>query len=214
MKIFKLTGVVVIKTTDGLIVQVNGLSATAGWSNLSLQLDDPNPNDRVLEYVLEGNPPDGISIQVLTPVSASAVTKAANVDAILVKSRTNAIEVHASDFQSVDKPVTTLALGEEGPLPTTLRLGEEDPMPTTYRIGEEGFPTTLLLGEENPTTERLGEEEFSTHRFGEEGPLGTDIRVDDPVVITNGGGLTTLAVGEEGPSIPDPRTGRTPFGGF
>lgn len=214
MKVYRLTSVVVVKANEGLIIQASGLSATAGWSGLELQVDDPNPGDRILEYGFEGKPPSGISIQVLTPVSASTVVAADNVDGILVKSRTNSIEVHASDFQSASRPVTTFALGEEGPLPTTLRLGEEDP-PTTWRIGEEGFPSTLFVGEENPTTERFGEEEFSTLRFGEEGPLGTDVRVDDPAIFSSGSDLTTLAVGEEGSPVPDPRRfGRTPFGGF
>lgn len=36
------------------------------------------------------------------------------------------------------KPVTTLAVGEEGPERTSASLGEEDPKPTTLALGEEG----------------------------------------------------------------------------
>ncbi|MFV8752204.1 hypothetical protein ACNOYE_16775 [Nannocystaceae bacterium ST9] len=45
-------------------------------------------------------------------------------------------------------PITTMAIGEEGPEPTSLAIGEEDPV-TTLAIGEEGpYPTTLSLAEE------------------------------------------------------------------
>ncbi len=54
------------------------------------------------------------------------------------------------------RPVTTLALGEEGGA-TTLALGEEA---TTNFYGEEGGATTLALGEEDvATTLALGEED-------------------------------------------------------
>ncbi len=201
MKIYRVTGVVVVRTEQGLIVQASGLSATAGWTAITLTIDDPNPEDRVVELALEGTPPSGLSIQVLTPVSASLVIPAENVDGVVVKSRTNSLEVHVSEFQTA--PITTLVRGEEGPVPTTLRLGEEGPPLSTLRLGEEGPPfTTLALGEEGPT-----------FRFGE-GPLGTDIRIDDPAAIATGGGLTTLALGEEGGPVDPREIGVGPFGGF
>lgn len=214
MKIYRVTGVVVVRADDRLIVQVSGLSASPGWTAISLKVDDPNPEDRVLEFALDGTAPGGITIQVLTPVSASVVVPAENVDAILVKARTNSVEVHASEFQAVGKPITTFAIGEEGPLPTTERIGEEGPPITTLRLGEEGRPPITLLfpAAEDPT--RLFVENDPTFKFGE-GPLGTDIRLDDPAAFAAASGLTTLAVGEEGGPV-DPRTlGQgTPFGGF
>ena len=110
MKIYRVTGVVVVRADDRLIVQVSGLSASPGWTAISLKVDDPNPEDRVLEFALDGTAPGGITIQVLTPVSASVVVPAETVDAILVKARTNSVEVHASEFQAVGKPITTFAI--------------------------------------------------------------------------------------------------------
>lgn len=213
MRIYRLTGLVVVKTDGGLVVQATGLSSSAGWGALELRTDDPNPQDRILELSFDGKPPSGPVIQVLNPVSASTVVSADNVDGILVKSRTNSMEVHASEFQSVGQPITTFRIGEEGPPPTTLRLGEEEP--TTLALGEEEpLPSTHLLGEESPTTERLGEEGFTTLRLGEEGPLGTDIRIDDPMIFSQGTGVTTLAVGEEGGGHNPTKFGGTAFGGF
>lgn len=67
------------------------------------------------------------------------------------------------------------------------------------KFGEEGPPlTTLVLGEEEPF-----------------GPLGTDIRVDDPIGIAASARATTLVFGEEGGGGRDPRIdARSPFGGF
>ena len=100
MKIYRVTGAVVVRTEQGLIVQASGLSATAGWTSITLKLDDPTPEDRIVELALEGTPPSGLAIQVLTPVSASLVVPAENVDGVLIKSRTNSIEVHVSEFQT------------------------------------------------------------------------------------------------------------------
>lgn len=213
MKVYRVTSVSVVRSDSKLIIQSNGLTATPGWTHSSLITDDPAPADRVLEFALDATPPGGISIQVLTPVSASVVVDASDVDGVIVKSRTNSIEVHASEFQTVGSPLTTLVFGEEGPHPSTLAVGEEGPLPSTQMLGEEGPPlTTLRLGEEGSTI--FYGESNPTNRIGE-GPLGTDIRLDDPAITQLGGGLTTLALGEEGGST-DPRTfGQgTPFGGF
>jgi hypothetical protein len=65
----------------------------------------------------------------------------------------------------VDRPVTTLAVGEETPPITTMAVGEETPPVTTLAVGEEGIGvTTLVTGEENPVT---------TLAVGEETPPGT-----------------------------------------
>lgn len=209
MKIYRLSSVAVVRVGSNLIIQASGLSATAGWTGVALSTDDPNPGDRVLEFAMDGTPPDGVSLPVLTPVAASVVVSGDNVDGVLVKSRTNSIEVHASEFQGSENPpakppLTTLAIGEETPFP----------FPTTERFGEEGPPiTTLRLGEEDPS--RLFGEDPPTFPVGE-GPLGTDVRIDDPAPFNGGGGLSTLAIGEEGGGPIDPRIfGRgTPFGGF
>ncbi len=98
-------------------------------------------------------------------------------------------------------PLTTLAVGEEGPGPTTLAVGEES-QPTTYMLGEEGS-TTLAIGEEGPTTLRYGEEGPTTDAIGEEGPTTQAIGEEGP---------TTYMVGEE-QSGGNPSSGN-PFGSF
>lgn len=203
MKILQVTQVTVIKQSDNplsLFIQASGLAASTGWINPRLDgSKDPNPEDAVLEFSFEADRPGGITLPVLTPITASAVVTPKNgADAIVVAARTNSVTVHASEFRgpaptTAGSPerLTTLAVGEETPPSTTLRLGEEGPILTTFRIGEEGpFPTTLRFGEEGPLP--------TTLRLGEEGPW-TDPRVDDPIGLTAlGGGETTLAVGEEG----------------
>lgn len=52
----------------------------------------------------------------------------------------------------VKPPVTTLAIGEEGPIMTTMMVGEEDgPIATTMAIGEEGGSGPVTV-----TTSALG----------------------------------------------------------
>lgn len=59
--------------------------------------------------------------------------------------------LRGEDLTVVREDVTTLALGEEEPLPTTRALGEEDPGgPTTLALGEEGGPITRV--EDGPLT--------------------------------------------------------------
>ena len=102
---------------------------------------------------------------------------------------------------SARPPLTTLAVGEEGPGPTTLAVGEES-QPTTYMLGEEG-PTTLAIGEEGPpmTTLRLGEEGATTLAIGEEGPTTYMVGEEGPTTLALGEeGATTDAIGEEGPT--------------
>lgn len=87
-----------------------------------------------------------------------------------------------------NRPVSTLALGEEGgPAPTTKRLGEEGgPGPTTLALGEEGGPTTEAIGEEGgPTTLGRGEE-------------GGPIPLPSSRARGEEGGVSTKALGEEG----------------
>ena len=192
MKIYQVSNVTVTKQSENpltLIIHALGIASSTGWTAPILDdRGDSNPEDAIFEYNFEAKPPTGIALQVLTPVTATlVVTPKRTVDAVVVNARTNSITVHASEFlggaAALPQPLTTLALGEEGPIPSTHRFGEEGP--TTFALGEEG-PTTFIRGEEGPTTFRVGEEGGSTMRFGEEGPT-TDPRLDDPADPTGGG---------------------------
>lgn len=212
MKIFQVTQVTVIKHSDSplrLCIQASGFAASSGWTNPRLDNSaDPAPEDAVLDFSFDADRPTGIFLPVLTPISASIeVTPSTGADAVIVSSRTNSITVHASEFITTmptppTGPITTLALGEEGPTLTTLALGEEDPFPSTRAIGEEGPPlTTQALGEESPMP--------STRAFGEEDPPVTTLALGE-----EGSPVTTLALGEEDP-MTDPRLDnpRPPFWG-
>lgn len=194
-----------------LIITATGLAATTGWTNPRLDdSTDPKPADAVFELSFEADRPSGISLQVLTPVSATHVVKpTAGADVVIVKARTNSITVHASEF--IDEPTAAPAGAESF---TTMAVGEEMP-PTFVMPGSEGlFPTTLMFGEEHPTTRRIGEE-ITTQRFGEEGPW-TDPRVDDPMAPML---RPTFGAGEDPrvsrwPGIDPFSGGGGPFGGF
>ena len=222
MKIYRVTSVAVYRSERHLIVQAAGLASSSGWANARLTADDANPADKVLEFAFEADPPNGISLPVLFPMIASVTVENDDAEAVLVRARTNDVTVHATEFQSLKRDrdaasisqlaardpqvLTTLALGEENP-PELGRGGERSPFTTMAIIPGEGGPwpfpplTTLRFGVET----------------GPIGPLGTDIRVDDPAASFASSGLTTLMLGEEGrPSQIDPRVlGQgTPFGGF
>jgi hypothetical protein len=224
MKIYRVNSIAVYKSGQHLIIQATGLASSSGWTNARLLSDEANPADKVLEFSFEADPPGGISLPVLFPMIASVTVEAGDAEAVLVRARTNDVTAHASEFHSLplsrdrdakalgqatatgQQALTTLMLGEEEP-PTAVQAGEHVPFTTTgIFAGEEGhwpFPplTTLRLGEET----------------GPIGPLGTDIRLDDPAATFASSGLTTLMLGEEGrPSPIDPRLlGQgTPFGGF
>lgn len=201
MKIYQVTDVTVSRQSEKpltLIIHALGIASSTGWKDPNLDdKGDPNPEDAVFEFNFDAKPPTGMSLQILTPVTATlVVTPKRSVDAVVVNARTNSITVHASEFlggaPALPQPLTTLAVGEEGPVLSTLRVGEEGPStlgfgeesPTTFALGEEG-PRTFIRGEDGPTTFRLGEEGGSTLRFGEEGPT-TDPRLDDPAGPTGG----------------------------
>jgi hypothetical protein len=210
MKIYSVDSVAVLKksaTPLELVIMATGRAATTGWKNPRLDAAaDPAPGDAVLEFGFEADPPGGISLQVLTPISASVdVRPGGGADAVIISSRTNSITVHASEFidgSGTSGLFTTLALGEE--VPPTLPGAEGGMFPTTLRFGEEHWPTHFV-GEQLPTILR-----------GEHGPF-TDPRVDDPMgpVV-----MPTSPFGEgPGPFNPwgggDPwRGGGNPFGGF
>lgn len=199
MKVFSVNQVTVIKVSESplrLSVQASGLTSTSGWSNPRLDnSEDPSPKDAVLEFSFDADRPEGATLQVLTPIHASIDVKPANgADAVIVKSRTNSITVHASEFvvQAALNQISTHILLESPT--TTFSIGEEMPhLPTTFRLGEE-IPTLAFAGGEGGTTFRLGEE----------GPH-TDPRIDDPLIFG----------GRRGPIGPDPGPfGPGPFGSF
>ena len=192
MQIYQVQQVTVLKKKESpleLVITAQGLAATTGWTNPRLDASgDPNPSDAVLDLSFEADRPHGISLQVLTPIAATAVLQPTNgADAVVVSSRTNRITVHASEFQAVPSGHSM----------------------TTFAVGEEVLPSTLPFGEDQFTTFKFGEEGLTTLRFGEETPW-TDPRVDDPVGV-----LSTGPIGEDpGPlrrPIIDPLG---PFGRF
>ena len=236
MKIYSVTLVQVVKISDSplaLSIRAAGFAATTGWKNPRL---DPVPTpagEQILEFNFEADPPSGISLPVLTPISATVDVEPPHpVAAVTVFSRTNSITVHVSEFthpvaptQTTGAGLTTHIAGEEHPTtfiageehPTTLQVGEEHPTtfiageehPTTLQVGEE-HPTTFIVGEEHPTTLAIGEEHPTTFIVGEENPT-TAVRGEEvptnPQLDDPAGGFTTLAVGEE-------QGGGGPFGGF
>ncbi|MBT9313959.1 hypothetical protein [Leptothoe spongobia] len=201
MKIFQVTQVTVIKHSESplrLCIQASGFAASSGWTNPRLNNSvDPAPEDAVLDFSFDADRPTGIALPVLTPISASIeVAPSTGADAVIVSGRINSITVHASEFITPSPnspgPITTLAIGEEGPTFTTFAIGEEDPFPSTRALGEEGPPlTTEALGEEGPVP--------STRAFGEENPPFTTLALGE-----EGPPITTLAIGEEEP-MTDPR---------
>ena len=178
-----------------LSVTVSGQATSSGWSNVDLApLEKTLSPDGILDLDFVGEPPDGISNPVLSPVVAHHIwtSDVERLVGVKVYSRSGDVVhlLHQLEDANLGGFASTLALGEEGPPVTTLAFGEEGG-PSTRAIGEEGFPTTKRLGEEGPwtfprengpTTLAIGEE-GPTWRRGE-GPKGfvgeTDPRIDDP----------------------------------
>ena len=166
MKIYQVTGVVVYRVSDRpltLSIHATGLAATSGWSNSNLDnSQDPNPGDDVHEFSFEAAKPNGIALEVLTPISATLDFKPnAGAAAIVVSSRTNSITVHASEFIDGSRAgnafaanLTTLAIGEETPPKwPTVRYPFGEHVPTTFALGEEGIrplPTSPLTDDPFP----------------------------------------------------------------
>ena len=170
MKVFSVQQVTVIKSSDSpleLTVTGSGLASTTGWTNPRLDgAGDPAPGDAVIELSFEADRPTGPALQVLTPITATAVIRPTHgADAVVVSARTNSITIHASEFVTLPAPGPT-------PLPTPFPFPYPFPRPpfTTFIVGEEMWPTTFRFGEESPTTLMFGEEH---------GPW-TDPRLDDP----------------------------------
>jgi hypothetical protein len=153
----------VIKTAPPkLAITAHGYVSTSGWRDSTLEIVDPATElspDGVLDLNFMAEPPGGISLQVLTPVTASFVWEqdADKVVAVRVVARTN------EKTQLVTRPVfTTFALGEETPV-----------FPTPRHV------TTFIFGEESPSTPWPRLEQVPTGFAGEHWPP-TDPRIDDP----------------------------------
>lgn len=165
-----------------LSVSVSGWATSSGWRDADLApMEKILSPDGILDLDFVAVPPDGISMPVLTRMSANMIWEADVERLVGVKIYARSGDViemvggHSGGIaEQAENVATTLAIGEEDRPPmTTLRLGEEGPRPTTWRIGEEGpFPTTKRLGEEGPwpKTLRIGEEGPKTMAIGEEGP--------------------------------------------
>lgn len=165
------------------VIMVAGTASTPGYKDVHLApLEKVLSPDGILDLELVGKPPDGIVMQVPTPVFADYVVDK-DVDRLVgakVHARSNDMTAlvsgrgQAQPGAEAAGGLTTFAVGEE--TPKTFHIGEE--FPKTFRFGEEG-PTTLRVGEEGRTWP-TGENWPTTFAFGEEGPK-------------------TLAIGEEGP---------------
>jgi len=155
MKIYQVTSVIVYRVSENpltLSIHASGLAATSGWSNPNLDnSQDPNPKDDVHEFAFDATKPNGIVLEVLTPISAALDFKPKKgASAVVVSARTNSITVHASEF--VDGPRNVSAMMAANM--TTLAIGEENhPFPwpkwPTMRA-PQGEHTTFAFGEEHP----------------------------------------------------------------
>jgi hypothetical protein len=122
-----------------LAVTVQGLAATPGYSNIRLNvLEDELSPDGIFDLELIGEAPDGIVLQVITPVTASIVIDrdVEKIVGVIVHARSNSLTellgpgpgaVQQSEasamagmidpdiFSTIQgRPLTTLAIGEEG----------------------------------------------------------------------------------------------------
>lgn len=184
MKIFSVHSVMVTKLSDSPLafyIQAQGLVASTGWTNPKLDNSaDPDPDDRIYDFIFEAERPSGVSLPVLNSIQATiTIQPKSDVDAVIVSSRTNSITIHSSQFMTLDSKtgqITTLAIGEEAspnsptPEDRTEFAANTSRKPTTLAIGEEGHYPKLVVGEH----------QLPTYKFGENGPI-TDIRVEDIV---------------------------------
>jgi hypothetical protein len=200
MQILSVLSVIVAKLSgNSLLVFAVGRVPTTGWTHPRLdRVPSTIPDDRVLEFDFNADPPTGPSGDVVLPITASVeVNPDHPVDAVIVKSRTNSIVVHATEFVSgLGGPITTFMIGEEIPLinwqaapaspvaPTgttgpsaavaPVRGAQSALSVTTFIVGEEGWTSLPFIEEENPTAHA--------------GESWTDPRVDDPAARGSGRG--------------------------
>lgn len=165
-------------------VMATGQVGTPGWTGAELKpMETELSADGILDLEFIGEPPTGIVIQVVTPISANIVWKK-DVDRLVgVKVHTRTNDITRLVSQSGPDLPTTPAIGEEGGAGsvTTFALGEEAPT-TVFPGGEVPFPTTFPLGEQGPKTLQVGEEGTSFVIAEEGKPLfgETSPTLDDP----------------------------------
>ncbi len=176
-------------TPPSLLITVDGLAATPGYSNIHLStIEKELSPDRIFDLELVGEPPSILVPQVVRPVTSDFVVNDKFVDQVIgvtVHARTNQMTAFIISDPIGPVPWNAHIDPMARPLPTTLALGEEH-LPTTWAFGEEHHPTTFVVGEEGqPKTFFIGEEVSPTlivpgegHKpfFGETNP-----QVDDPI---------------------------------
>jgi len=175
-----------------LSVTVTGFASTSGWSDPELKPKEKTLSpDGILDLDFVATPPDGIALQVLTPVTASLIWED-DVDRLIgvkVYSRTeDQIQFLQQVMASATSGLTSLTPLPPGVGPIPLpRPWPPIPFPWPPRPWPP-FPwpprTTLAIGEENPPTFPLGE--------GGTGPFfrESDPRVED-IQSPFDGGLDT-----------------------
>lgn len=155
-----------VNRTDppSLVIRVQGTTGTPGWKNIRLEpLEKTLSADGIMDFEVVGDAPDGIVIQVLSPVMADEVwTKdVEKIIGVAVHSRTNALT------QLVNSHPVPAPLPFGGALPDfAARFGGEpvgSGQVTTLALGEEGggklplFDTSFAIGEEGSIPLQWGE---------------------------------------------------------
>jgi hypothetical protein len=145
-----------------LHITAHGSVSSTGWTNSELVLIDEKSElspDGVLDFTFVAQPPNGISLPVVTPVTAHFVwTKdATKVVAVRIVARTN------EKTELVNNPIfKTFAFGEETPV-----------FPRPY-------PWPKMIVPEHPPKPPWIREVPPTGWFGEHGPWPSDPRGEDP----------------------------------
>lgn len=179
-------------------IVANGTVATPNWKNIQLSpMEKTLSPDGILDLEFVGEPPTGIMLPVIVPVSAHL---AWTVDV----ERLIGVKVHART-----NDLTQLIARGAGGGPATAGLGQEQFLApgnfTTFALGEEG-PGTFPPGEHWKTF-RLGEEFPKTLALGEEGPWPKPFRGETTPLTDDPKGPFG-----EGPDWPWASGFRNPFG--
>ncbi len=139
-----------------------GMVTSSGWRNPQLvPLEEQLSADGILDVEFVADPPDGISLPVLTFISGDVIWED-DVDRIIgvrVVARTN----EKTELMVSDPGVTTMAIGEES-----------NPPLTTLAVGEEGDALTVPDFEKWPIGETRAWADIHKPLMKEKQPFGED----------------------------------------
>ncbi|WP_417308493.1 hypothetical protein [Devosia sp.] len=168
-----------VNRTDppSLVIRVQGTTGTPGWKNIHLEpLEKTLSADGIMDFEIVGDPPDGIVIQVLSPVMIDEVwtRDVEKIIGVAVHSRTNTVTKLLAPPPIPDAQIEEATFGNR---PTVPPPDFQNHPAFSRTLSDVGVRSPTLWVGEDVKTLAIGEEGTWPHQWGETPPLSIPVEM-------------------------------------